>query len=154
MKIIFIFSFALFFLTGCATKYQPMDATGGYKETQLVYNIFRVTFSGNGGVSKEKASDYALLRLAEVALMNGYNYFIIVDSDKYSSKDYFKTPTSYTKNYGTNRVTSSGGETFEYSKPTTSNTIVCYKERPDNDVIVYDAKFLVNSLKSKYEINY
>ena len=35
-------------LAGCATAYQPEGLTGGFDETQLDRNVFRVSFKGNG----------------------------------------------------------------------------------------------------------
>jgi hypothetical protein len=35
-------------LVGCATGYQAQGFTGGFDETQLSPNVYRVTFKGNG----------------------------------------------------------------------------------------------------------
>ena len=43
-----------------------------------------------------------------------------------------------------------GGETHNYVKPRTANTIVCFKEKPEG--VVYDAAFLVKSIKAKHGI--
>ena len=42
---------------------------------------------------------------------------------------------------------SSGG------KPTTSNVIVCFKKKPKSGGIIYDANYIVKSIKNKYRIS-
>ncbi len=69
-------------LSGCATAYQRESFTGGYSQTQLGDNIFQVSFKGNGCTSEDRASDYTLLRSAEITLENGFKYFTIVESEK------------------------------------------------------------------------
>ena len=66
-----------FLFISCATMYQPQSVTGGYSETQLDKNMFRVRFNGNGYTSSARSSDFCLLRSAELCKENGYKYFII-----------------------------------------------------------------------------
>jgi hypothetical protein len=47
-----------------------------------------LTFKGNGYTSRERATDFNLLRCAEVCLENGYKYFVIVDG-KECANDHF-----------------------------------------------------------------
>ena len=160
-------------LAGCATTYQPQGATGGFSEAQLDENVFQVTFKGNGYTDRDRANDFALLRSAEIALEKGYKYFIIVDAQQYSKNSSFTTPTTATTNinanthgsaygsgnsvnysgntYGTATTTYSGGQTFHISKPRATNTIVCFKEKPEG--FSYNAEFLAKSLKEKYGLN-
>ncbi len=160
-------------LAGCATAYQPQGATGGFSESQLDENVFQVTFKGNGYTDRDRANDFALLRSAEIALEKGYKYFVIVDAQQYSKNSSYTTPTTATTNvnantygsaygygnsvnysgntYGTATTTYSGGQTFHISKPRTTNTIVCFKEKPEG--FSYNAEFLAKSLKEKYELN-
>lgn len=163
MRLILISLFILLFMSGCATKYQQDSFTGGFSETQLGENIFNVSFKGNGYTSRERASDFALLRCAEIAMNNGYNYFIIVDSEKYSVESTYTTPKTYNTTfqattygnhtYGNARTTSSGGQNMNFSSPSANNTILCFKERPQINTVIYEAKFLINSIKSKYDID-
>ena len=46
--------------------------SGGFTESQLDTNVFRVTFKGNGYTSPDRAEDMALLRSAELALQHGF----------------------------------------------------------------------------------
>src|SRR4051812_47371824 len=70
-------------LVGCATEYQREGLTGGYKDQQLGPASFRVTFSGNGNITLDKAKDFAMLRAAEVTQAHGFSHFSVV-SDKSS----------------------------------------------------------------------
>ena len=172
MKIIVAVSILLV-LVGCATAYKPLGLSGGFSETQLDTNIFTITFKGNGYTDREKANDYALLRSAELALEKGFSYFVIVDAQQYSKTSTYTTPTTATTNvnantygssfsygnnttynantYGTATTTLSGGQTYNFTKPRTSNTIVCFNNKPQG--FSYNAKFLVKSLKEKYGIH-
>lgn len=153
---------SLVFFVGCSTKYQPQGFSGGFSETQLSPNAFNISFRGNGFTSREKASDFALLRSAELALNNGYQYFIITTSDKYVNNSTYTTPTHYNttfnastygnQTYGSAYTTSTGGQTYNIRKPSVDNTIICFKDKPNINGMVYDANFLVKSLKTKYEI--
>jgi len=149
-------------LSGCATSYQPKGLTGGYSETQLNPNIFRVSFSGNGFTGAEKAADLALLRSAEITLNSGFTHFVIIDGNSTESLYAYTTPAqSYTTAnataygnyaYGTANTTTYGGQTFIASKPKSTNTIMCFKGKPDYQGLVYDAKFVCESVGSKYDV--
>ncbi len=162
MKNTFLVLILAIMIGGCATTYQRVGLTGGYSETQLGENVFQVSFRGNGYTSYQRTSDFSLLRSAEVALENGYNYFIIVDSEKYSKTGTYTTPTrSYTTGsaydygnyaYGSATTTTYGGQTYFISKPRAVNTIVCFKEKPDINGIVYNSEFVVKSIRTKYGI--
>lgn len=155
-------AFIGFFLTGCATGYHGNSVSGGFSETQLGENAFRVTFRGNGYTKPERAADLSLLRAAEIALAHGFKYFVVVDAGQGSSLSTYTTPTqSYStmnaygyggQAYGNATTTTTGGQTFFVSKPSATNTILCFKEKPETPGLVYDADFLVKSLKQKYAI--
>jgi len=152
----------LVFLAGCATSYQPKSFSGGYSETRLREDIFKVSFKGNGYTSRERAADFALLRSAELALENGFRYFIIVSSEKDSSVSSYTDPsTSHTTAtaygsgrhaYGNATTTTYGGNTYYISKPGATNTILCFKEKSENDALVLEAQFIAKSIRGKYGI--
>ena len=93
MKALVVLIFAAILVAGC-TAYQKQGLTGGFSETQLGENVFQVTFKGNAYTSRERVSDFNLLRSAEITLENGYRYFVIVDSEKYSKTGSYRTPTT------------------------------------------------------------
>lgn len=150
-------------LAACATPYQKQSFTGGFSETQLAENAFQVTFKGNGYTSQERAADFTLLRSADLAIENGFQYFIIVDSEQYSKTGAYTTPvTSHTTAnaygtgnyaYGTATTTTTGGQTYIFSKPRRSNTIICFHEKPDVNGLVYEASFISRSIRTKYQLS-
>jgi hypothetical protein len=162
MKTSVVLIIAAFLLASCATDYQKQGFSGGFSETRLSENIFRVSFGGNVFTSRERASDFNLLRSAEIALKSGFSYFVIVNSEVYSKTITYTTPTTshttgsayvygnYVHGSATTRTT--GGRTYYFSKPGTTNTIVCFKDKPEIGGLVYDAYYLFKSIKGKYGI--
>ncbi len=59
MRIILSF-FMVAGLAACATAYQPQSFSGGFTETQLDKNVFRVSFQGNGYTRAERAEEMAI----------------------------------------------------------------------------------------------
>ncbi len=160
MKKFLLLVFILPLLPACATPYQRSGFGGGFSETQLGENIFRVSFRGNGYTRSERAVDFTLLRSAELTKGNGFRYFIVVDSQSSNSYSTYTTPTqSYTTGsvygsgnyaYGSATTTTYGGQTYLISKPRATNTIVCFKEKPTMNGLVFDSEFVEKSLKAKY----
>ena len=81
------------FLVSCSTNYRPLNDSGGYWDERIesTSNRFKIGYDGNKWHSdpvnrKERVIDLALLRSAEVALENGFKYFIISDSRAYTEK--------------------------------------------------------------------
>lgn len=78
---------ATFALSACATAtpYQPYTAagssSGGYSETRIASDRFRVTFQGNTVTEREQVERYLLYRAAEVTVAEGYDWFSLVDRD-------------------------------------------------------------------------
>lgn len=164
----------LVLFTSCATPYQKTGFRGGFSETQLAENIFQVNFRGNGFTDTERATDFTLLRSAELALDHGFRYFVIVDSKSTQDLSSYTTPTqtqttvnanttgTYSnignfgtlnaRTYGTATTKTSGGQTYLIRKPHTSNTIICFPNKPDNNQFVYDARYLMKSIKDKYKL--
>lgn len=149
-------------LVACATAYQPEGFSGGFTEAQLDKNVFRVSFRGNGYTRADRAEEMALLRSAEVTLKHGFTHFAIVDGSSRADYGSFTTPTQSSatgtvSSYGNTsyinaQTRTSGGETFIVTKPSTTNTIICFNGKPDASVFVYDAQFLYNSLAGKYGV--
>lgn len=149
-------------IAGCASPYKTEGFGGGFSETQLEKNVFRVSFRGNGFTSPERAEEFALLRSAELTIDHGYTHFAFIDSRSRESQSAYTTPTQYvtTANanvignsiYGTARTTTYGGQTFVISKPSTTNTIMCFSGKPDIQGVVFDARLLCDSLGQKHGV--
>jgi hypothetical protein len=142
-------------LAGCATSYQSKGLMGGYSETQIAPDVFRVSFGGNGYTSGERAQDFTLLRAAELTLQHGFRYFIIVD-EKNTTKVSTSTTPGYAYTSGSfyrGRYVSSSvyspPTSYTSERPESGLLINCYAEKPAlNNVL--DANFLQQSLTRKY----
>lgn len=80
-----LFSSALM-LGGCASgglEYEPAsyDGDSGYVESQISDNRYRVTFTGSSSASDDEVKDYALVRAAELTLLNDHDWFRVVSQD-------------------------------------------------------------------------
>ncbi len=146
-------------LSSCATSYKPRGSfSGGYSSIQISDNTFTVSFAGNGSTSRERATDFALLRSAELTVEKGFKYFIITDSTEYLEESVYTTPvrvenTADTSGKKTTATTTiSGGETFYTSEPRISNTIIAFKEKPTTESVVYNPIFIITSVRSKYNL--
>jgi len=65
------------------TPYQPnipgQATSGGYSQTQIESNRWRVTFSGNSVTSRDTVEGYLLFRAAELTVQQGFDWFTIMD---------------------------------------------------------------------------
>ncbi len=150
-------------LGGCATGYHGRGFTGGYSDMKLQDNIYKVTFKGNGYSSMERAGDFVLLRSAELAIENGYKYFIVLETNSYVRTASISTPVT-AQTYGTVNTFGntasysgttyySGGETYHIHRPVTNMTIECFQEKPDNvNGMIFDAEQIRVNIKSAYGI--
>jgi len=94
-------------LSACATAtpYQPnipgQQASGGFSETRIEADRFRVNFTGNSLTSRETVEGYLLYRAAELTVSEGYDYFLIADrqTDK-QSRTYVEPDPFYRPYYG------------------------------------------------------
>ncbi len=149
-------------LTSCATTYQKKSFTGGFSETQIGENVWRVNFEGNGYTSRERADDLTLLRCAELTLLTGYSYFKLVDSKSYTEEESYTTPvTSNTQInaqrygdtiYGNATTQTYGGQTHFISRPVANNVVMMFKDKTSKDGMLFDASFICNTVGSKYEV--
>ncbi|MES2279943.1 MAG: hypothetical protein V4542_00875 [Pseudomonadota bacterium] len=149
-------------LAGCASPYQKNGMGGGFDETQLDANVWRVSFKGNGYTKGERTEDLALLRSADLTLMNGYSFFVLADARSRTDVGSYTTPlvARTTSNayrvgnqvYGSATTNFTGGQTTFISRPTAMNTVVMFKEKPATDAMVFDAAFICQSIGKKYEI--
>jgi hypothetical protein len=167
MKKMLIIVLSCMVLSGCATGYGRCGLTGGFTDMKIQDNIYKVVFEGNGYCSGERASDFALLRCAELTLENGYYYFVPLEQKSDTKTTGVTTPvTSQTTGrintfgnsnyqYGSFNATtqSYGGQTMYFNKPETSLMIACFKEKPENvSAMIYDAEQISTNIKKTYNI--
>ena len=151
----------LLLTVGCATAYQPTGLGGGYSDTQLAPDIFRVVFRGNQYTAPERVQDFALLRASELALQDGFACFALIDESNTVIASTFNTPAQAnttgsgvingnTVNYDEN-TTYYPSQTYTFYKPNTGLLIKAFKSKPDG-IFTLDAEFLQQSLRAKYQI--
>jgi hypothetical protein len=72
-------------LSGCATAtpYRSAapgnPAAGGFSESRLAPDRYRVTFVGNSVTSRKRVERYLLYHVAELTVQNGYDWFEAAD---------------------------------------------------------------------------
>lgn len=94
-------------LAGCttATPYQPdlrgSQVSGGFSETRVTNDRFRVQFRGNTLTSRDTVERYLLYRAAELTLAQGYDWFEIDDrrTDR-TQRTYVEPPLGPRFGYG------------------------------------------------------
>ena len=126
--------------------------------------MFEVKFRGNGGVKPKVASDYALLRAAEVSLEHNFPYFSILGERAETKTDYANMGSN---SYTTGNITNYGGGYSSFSGTTTTTTstipivkptkivrIRCYASPPGGHAgKVYRASDVRSELRTKYKID-
>lgn len=160
----FILFLTVLVLAGCATSYQPNGfiGNGGFDDTQLSPNYYRVTFKGNERTSKERAKDFALLRASELMKQKGCPSFKVVKENNEVRTGNLFLPQAQTTNLSTTQfgnystgmatTTSYGGGVAKLYFPKVTIEILCVADLPDASNNIYDTDFLNKSLKEKYKI--
>lgn len=162
-------------LFGCSsippTPYQGAVENGenGFSHIKLSDNQYRVMFNGNKATSESKVEKYALLHGAELTLVSGFDWFIIVDSDT-------EVETNDITRVGPNRITPIRGDTdcglLGCTTPSSPNyaggqvvvqkvknsilsslLITMGKGKPQTPLKVFDAAQLANNLHQQYPGN-
>ena len=123
MKKILLITF-LFILSNCSTPYQKnsfMGLTGGYKDSQLSHNSFRVVAKGNAFTSLDEVQNIVLMRAAELTVNNNYDVFQIIKSNTRINSSIVSNPgqtiTTYTPGQASSSATH-GGSISTIKKPT------------------------------------
>lgn len=148
-------------MTGCATGYQNSGFTGGFEDTQLAPDVFRVSFSGNAFTSSDRVQDFALLRAAELTLANNAQYFTVITSaDQSRIATHVTSGSSHTSGtvstygntgYYSGTTTYSAPQVQTYYKPGVGIMIRTFQTKPE-DGVVFGANFIINSIRTKYGI--
>jgi hypothetical protein len=136
---------AVVVLSGCATAYQAKGFTGGFSETLLAPDTFKVQFSGNGYTSAERASDFVILRAADKSMELGCNYFGVASEASGAS-----VASASFGSAGWGRGGAWGfSNTIPVVKPHTALLVKCFREQQPGDNLL-DAHFIDRSIRSKY----
>ena len=153
--------FCLALLFGCATPYAGNGLLGGYSDTALAPDVYRISFQGNGFTSPERSQDFAILHAADLTLSHGYHYFGIINQTEGGSSGAINMPgQSYTYAnaraygntvYGTATTTYIPGATIPVFYPRSGLMIRCFGARPQG-AFALNAAFVSRSLREKYHI--
>jgi hypothetical protein len=157
MRKLTILAFAA--LSACATGYHSGNFTGGFEEIALAPNVYQVSFAGNGFTSAERVQAMVLLRSADLTLQKGFRYFGIADASTSSKLATFTSPTTTNTTfdasvvgnsvYGTANLTTYGGNTTVFVKPSAKNLVVMFNDPPANAGMIFDAQFICQSVGAK-----
>jgi hypothetical protein len=139
----FLVFLLLLLLGGCAKPLQPDNYVERISPTWLDANRFVVAYPGQS--ADEKVVDLTLLRSAEVVLQNGFNYFIIVKAEDSG------TTASDALTGATTELTVHNGIRYQPISPASSNTIICFRRKPQG--FAYVALFVKASLRAKYSLD-
>ncbi len=122
-RVLFLVLILIVLHTGCATTYQKDGFTGGYDETQLSENVWRVGFKGNAYTNMTKTQDFLMYKNAELTKEKGYRFFWLkvipsdVETSMHTTQGYYDFVTkSYT-----------GGSIQTHNKPSSQNIIIMFK---------------------------
>ena len=96
MKAIFIIFSILFLVSACASKpdYRPAkDGSGGYSEQKISNERYRVEFKSYSN-SVGDASDYALLRSAQLTQKDGNDWFVVISKETFVESEKLQPASS------------------------------------------------------------
>lgn len=155
---------AMIALSGCATGYKPQGfMSGGFEETELEPGHFRVTFKGNDSTSKERATDFALLRASDLMMEKGCSAFKVLNQTDNSRSSALYLPQTQTTNasatimgnsaFGNATTSTYGGGMLGIVFPRISLDVKCSTDVPNLEQHIYDTKFINQSLKTKYKVS-
>lgn len=161
MKAIAIAALSLV-LVACATSYAPKSFwnDGGFTETEVQPGLFMVRFVGNEFTSSDRTADLAMLRAAELCLNKGMSFMYLGDVATQVVQSGFipgssRTTASATA-YGYGNSVNAYGSSYTTTTPPTALyspqtglTVSCTNEKGNG---AWDAKFLSQSMKTKYKI--
>ena len=156
-------------LISCTTGYRTLNDSSGYWDERIEpsSNKFTIGYDGNKWHSnpvnqKERVMDLALLRSAEVALENGFKYFIVSDSKVYTEKTR-SLQSSITSNTTASRLKRNASETYQIKAIfKTVNYVELAEDLRTNavmqsgefkDYAVYNADLVVYTINRKYDMN-
>ena len=152
IKLYFLIIALEIILLGCTSRPQYQEEyQDEFAEIILTENTFRIEFKGNEYLNKEEVFQCCLIRSAELALANGFQYFIIVDNQKYTDKrtyteissNIIKTPPNIIVN-----TVKSVAHSYDINTETYIHTIICFNEKPINtDNIIYTSKFILDKTR-------
>jgi len=161
--------FILLLLISCVTPtpYQKKSKNGhhGFVVQKLAEKKYRVTFHGNDETSQERANDFALMRAAQEAQNNSFEYLAVLHNistttlnSHITEKTTFKPikvvkkdgSVVYTQDYSTQF----GSRTKKYAttKPRVYTIVEFHKDNYDQDTDILNVTEIIMAISKKYNI--
>lgn len=138
-----------------ATPYQPMVKGEGYAEQKIESNRYKIRFAGNSSTPKQTVENYLLYRSAEVAIANGYDYFVLTERDTDKETRYTQTNTGYGYGggwwgwYPRSSVGVGVGTAIPSTEYEAQADILVFKgKKPEADAKAYDAREVKQNLEA------
>ncbi|MFC1501073.1 hypothetical protein ACFL58_01315 [Elusimicrobiota bacterium] len=148
-----------FLMFGCTTGYHQYKSKDGFSEKTINKNTFSIKFVGNVYTSLEKVEDFALLRSAEIASKNGFNYFSVTDKKIFEDTKSYVTMSGATAYNGGYRPGGSvdsnffGRQRHKFKRPTAEKTIKCFVNKPQkSNLKIYKAEEVIKTISAKYKL--
>ncbi|HKR90287.1 MAG TPA: hypothetical protein VJS38_19125 [Phenylobacterium sp.] len=143
-------------LAGCAstpTVYQAATPSNpvGYSEYRIETDRYRITFQGGSSAAPQQVMDFALLRAADLAIANGYDWFQVSDRSVQPTSSNSSSRVSFGvggASFGSHSSVGMGvGTGFDlggggYGAPLATIEVVMGKGRKPDSVDAYDAHAL------------
>jgi hypothetical protein len=154
-----IFTFSGLILLGCATGYNPSSSFGGYVdqiggEEHFQGNpYYYAAFNGNGYTTPEKTEELSLLRCAERAYQDGYNYFVkVVQHSQVNQTGTINTASAVAMPYGGAIAIGQSTPTFA---PNGASTVLAFQKPPPKGMFkpnwtVRNIESYASEMKQKY----
>ena len=123
---------------------------------------FKIDFAGNALQSQSKGENMSLLLAAELCYEEGFEYFIVPDSNSRTVTVQGKSPDKKEKKnvlvkdaYGNLRnlryTETTKGEKYDINKPRVTTFVKCIKSSETNEnTMVYQSELLIKSMSEKY----
>ncbi|AXY58737.1 CC0125/CC1285 family lipoprotein [Acinetobacter sp. WCHAc010052] len=155
-------------LTGCATtpsKPLTFDQLGQYNTVPLNAQTYRVSFVARPNFSFGTAEEITLVKSAQTALQNGFQFFKVVDDpsnrNQQPPRQAVVYPTPMYPPYGYYRRYPGFWPDPFYDMPQVVNidpvqvsyTIECYKTQKTAPDDAFDARLILQSLGQKYGVS-
>lgn len=151
-------------LGGCATTpvYQAANGSNfGYLDQKIEDDHYRISYNGDASTPRATVENFLLYRMSEVTLEQGFDYFIVIDSDTECHTKYIETvdgePCHYYRPYGAafpyhgyGYICDSTTRTYESKRYEAVAFISLFNgEKPSDNAFAFDARTVASNLESE-----
>lgn len=142
------------------TPYQPLAEDGGYEETRLQDNVWRVSFKGNRVTPETDVLDFLYLRCAELTIQSGYTHFLLKENQSKTQTGTRSSSVRFGLGFGSGTSSGAWGMGAGFPMDSGHETYVAYhlglfiiqmmnEDEIEDKKAVFDAAYLIESLESK-----